>query len=102
MAFTPTNYLTAQRALDQIATDATSFDANATRAVEQIVAAAASLSAMTAQWTPAVQYINAQASANPADLQWQETKARMDKYIADFQAMRARAIAIRDAAQAAG
>lgn len=101
MAFTPTNFLTADRALDQIGQDATTYFNNGDRAIEQIVQAANNLAAMQTAWGPAIAFIDAQAAANPSDEQWAALKARKDKMVANFFQMRDLIIAVRDAAQAA-
>lgn len=101
MAFTPTNYMTAERALDQIATDATAYHNGVDRAIEQLQQAASNLAGMAAGWGAAVQFIDDQAAANPADDNWQSLKARKDQLVADFLSMRDSAQAVRDAAQGA-
>ncbi len=101
MAFTPENYLMAERALDQIGTDATAFFKNSDRAIEQIVAAALNLEAIPSAWGTTVTFINAQEAASPGDKDWQNLKTRMDKMAEDFEAMRTLVQAVRDAAIAA-
>lgn len=101
MAFTPDNYLTAQRALAQIATDATAFHTDVARGIETLTLAHAKLAAMGPDWTPAVNFIQQQADANPNDEQWQALAAQKDKLVADFISMRNRALAVRDAANGA-
>ncbi len=98
MAFTPENYLMAERAMDQVGIDATAFFKNSDRAIEQIVAAATSLAGMAAQWSPAVTFIDAEVVANPGDTDWDALKARKDKLTADFLAMRNLVQSVRDAA----
>lgn len=102
MAFKVTDYIDAKRALDQIATDAQSFEANADRAVEEIARNATSLQAMQSGWAPTVTQIRALVAANPTDEQMQRLEAELDLMIAAFIAKRDRVIAKRDAAQAAG
>jgi len=101
MSFTPHNYLTTERALEQIATDATAYYANVTRGVEQLDQAVAKLSGMAGEWTPAVTFIGAAAKANPDDRHWQDANDRLNKLIVDFMDMKKSATAIRDAANAA-
>ena len=95
------NFLTAQRAIGQIVTDATAHDADVGRAIETLTIAHAKLEAMGAAWTPAVQFINAQAVAYPDNAAWQSLKTQTDMIVADFISMRDRALAVRDAAIAA-
>lgn len=102
MAFIPDNYLTAQRALAQITTDATSFHTDVSRGIEILTQAHAKLAAMGADWKAAVDFIQAQADANPADEEWKALASQKDKLVADFIAMRNRALAVRNAATAAG
>lgn len=101
MAFVPDNYLTAERALDQIITDATSSHTDVTRGIETITNAHSKLAAMATAWQDAVALIDTEAANNPGDPQWQELKARKDKIVADFLVMRDRARNVRDAANAA-
>ncbi len=101
MAFTPENFLMAERALNQISIDATQFFTNSDRAIEQIVTSASSLSGMPAAWAAAVTFIDGEATANPGDADWQAIKARKDKMVTDFIAMRNIVQAVRDAAIAA-
>ena len=102
MAFTVTDFIDAKRALDQIAIDAQAHGANVDRGVEQVAQSAALLQGMQGSWTAAVQQIKALVAANPNNKQWQALDAELDMMIVAFQAKRDRAIAIRDAAQAAG
>ncbi|URC15460.1 hypothetical protein BD1_19 [Octadecabacter Antarctic BD virus 1] len=101
MSFTPHNYLTTERALGQIATDATSYYANVTRAIEQLDQSVAKLSGMAGEWSAAVAFVRAAAKANPDDKHWQDASARMNKLIVDFADMKKSATSIRDAANAA-
>ena len=101
MAFTPENFLMAERALDQIGVDATAYFTNSDRAIEQVVAAANNLSLMAAAWSAAVAFIDAEAAAAPGDVEWQALLARKDKLTADFIGMRNLVQAVRDAAIAA-
>ncbi len=101
MSFTPINKLTADRALDQIAVDATEFFFRMDRSVEQITAAAASLAGMTTSWSAAVAFIDAEEAAAPGDKEWQALKERKDSLVIDFLAMRNKVQAVRDAAIAA-
>ena len=98
MAFLPENFLMAERALDQISVDATASFTNMDRAVDQLSSASAALAAMTAAWTPAVNYITAEAAAAPGDAGWQSLLARKDKLVADFLAMQTLVQAVRTAA----
>jgi hypothetical protein len=102
MTFPVDSYLTAERALAQITVDATAHHTDVARGIETLTSAHAKLNAMGASWRPAVTYINAQAAANPSNAEWQALKARTDMIVADFIAMRNRALSIRDAAIAAG
>ena len=101
MAFLPENFLMAERAMDQISLDATSYFTNMDRGVEQLALAATNLAAMAAAWAAAVDYIDAQALALPGDTGWQALKLRKDKLVADFIAMRTLSQSVRNAAQAA-
>ena len=101
MSFVPENFLMAERALDQISVDATAFFTNSDRAIEQIVAAAASLAGMAAAWSAAVAFIDAQAVANPGNTEWDALLARKDKLTSDFIVMRNLVQSVRDAAIAA-
>ncbi len=101
MAFTPDNYLTAARALDQIRADATGFHQQGDAAIDSLVRVATALSNMQANWLPAADYIDAQAAAFPADEHWLKLKERKDRIVTDFIAMRDAWFAVRDAAQAA-
>ncbi len=101
MAFTPENFLMAERALDQIGVDATAYFTNSDRAIEQIVAAASSLAGMGAEWSSAVAFVDTQEAANPGDKDWEALKARKDKMVVDFIAMRNLVQSVRDAAIAA-
>lgn len=67
MAFTPENFLTAERALDQIAQEATNHFNRMDGAIEQLILAADRLAAMGTEWSPAATYIDDQAAANPLD-----------------------------------
>lgn len=98
MAFTPENYLMAERALDQITTEATSLFTKTDDSIMRLTAAAASLSGMGAEWSSTVTFIDAEAAANLGDEQWQVLLARKDKIVASFIEMRDIAIAVRDAA----
>ncbi len=101
MSFTPDNYLMAEQALDHIGTDATAFFKNSDRAIEQIVAAAANLDAIPAAWADTVALIDAKEAASPGDKDWEALKARKDKMVVDFKAMRDLVQSVRDAAIAA-
>ena len=98
MAFTPINKLTANRALEQIVTDATEFFFRMDRSVEQITAAAASLNGMTTSWSAAANFIDTEEASAPGDKEWQALKERKDSLVADFLAMRNKVQAVRDAA----
>jgi hypothetical protein len=105
MSFVPTNYLTAEHALDEIGTLATQHFNRMDRGIALLVEARDELQRMSSAaplgWIEAVQYIDAQATANPGDVQWQTLKARKDKLVADFTAMRTRANNVLTAAQTA-
>ena len=101
VAFTPENFLMAERAMNQIGVDATAYFTNMDRAIEQMITASANLSGMAAAWTSTVTFIDAQAAANPGDASWQALLARKDKIVVDFIAMRDLTAAVKDAAVAA-
>lgn len=101
MAFVPDNYLTAEQALDRIGGDATNFHQQVGRAITDLTNAHARLAAMAGDWGAAVQYIEAQATANPSSEEWQALKSRKDLLVADFISMRNRAEAVKNAAIAA-
>lgn len=102
--FIPDNYLKAEAALDQIAANAADASNRVDNAVKTLVSSTLTLERMFLNapngWADAAQYIDNQAAANPNDTQWQAIKGRKDKIQADAIAMRNRAQAIRDAAQA--
>lgn len=101
MAFNPENYLMAERALDQISTEATSHIVKTDDSIARLGAAAAGLSAMGAAWASTVSFIDTEAQTNPVDEQWQILLARKDKIVQNFIEMRDLAIAVRDAAVSA-
>ena len=101
MVFTVDSYLKAERALAQIVVDATAHDADVSRGIETLTAAHTKLDAMLATWTPAAEWLEETALANPDDQGWQSLKVRKDKIIGDYMAMVVRAQAVRDAANAA-
>ncbi len=101
MGFPPLNKLTADRALEGIGTDATEFYFRMDRAVDQIGQAFDSLAGMAASWSEAVSFIDAEAAANPGDADWQALLARKNSQVVDFQAMKTKVKAVRDAAIAA-
>ncbi len=98
MSFTPQNYLMAERALDQISTEATQFFNKTDDSITRLTAAAASLSSMGADWATTVAFIDSEAQANPVDEQWQVLLARKDKIVSSFIEMRDLAIAVQNAA----
>ncbi len=98
VTFTPENFLMAEDALDRIAADATQHIRLVDEAIVRMENAVTRLQAMQSDWTPAVQFIDAQVVANPADAEWLSLQARKDKMVTDFLAMRDLAIAVRDAA----
>lgn len=99
MAFTPTNFLEAERSMDQISQEATQHSQLVQNAISSLEQAAQRLTDMEANWGNAVAFIDNQAAANPTDEQWQNLKARKDKMVTDFISMRDQAIAVRDAAK---
>jgi len=101
MSTNPSNYLQAEAALDNIVEEASTYNDRVDRAIQHISTAYDELAAMASKWTTAATYIENQATANPDDALWQELKARKDQIVTDFQAMRDRAQAIRDAANGA-
>ncbi len=98
MAFTPENYLMAERALDQITTEATSLFTKVDDAIIRLTDLSASLSGMGSNWSSTVAFIDTEAAANPGDEQWQILLVRKNKIVAGFIEMRDIAIAVRDAA----
>ena len=96
-----TNFLTAQRAIGQIVTDAAAHHADVGRSIDTLTAAHAKLAAMVVSWTPAIKFITQQAAANLDNAAWQSLKVETDLIVADFVDMRNRALAVRDAAIAA-
>jgi hypothetical protein len=101
MVFPVDSYLTAERALAQIVTDATAHHTDVARGIETLTAAHTKLDAMLKTWTPAGEWLEETAIANPDDPGWQALKIRKDRIIKDYMAMVVRAQAVRDAATAA-
>jgi len=101
MSTNPSNYLQAEAALDTIVQEASRNSDRVDRALTQLGSAYSDLAAMGSKWNTAATYIENQATANADDALWQELKARKDQIVTDFQAMRDRAQAIRDAANGA-
>lgn len=99
MAFTPTNFLEAENALDVIAQEARQSRNIMDQGIKQLELAATRLTDMQANWGNAVTFIDDQAVAFPADEQWTTLKERKDKMVTDFLAMRDKAIAVRNAAK---
>ena len=101
MAFTPENFLMAERALDEITAKATDHFNVMDAGINRLVAAVVSLQAMQGNWASAATYIDTQAAAFPADEDWQRRKARKDKITTAFLEMRDLSASVRDAAQLA-
>jgi len=101
MAFTPENYLMAERALDEIIEEATANFNQVDSALTRINQSSLRLQNMQADWGAAVSFINAEAAANPADEQWQALLARKNKLVAAFIEMRDLAMSVDAAAAAA-
>lgn len=102
MSFQPENYLEARQALDEISTEAKRLREVMDNGIANYLnRAATDLQGMGAAWKPALDYIDAQVLANPADTDWLRLKAEADKIKAAFLVMRDLAISVRDAAQAA-
>lgn len=59
------------------------------------------LTQMEADYTAAVQDINATAAANPTDETWQAVKREQDKMVADFNALKTKSVAMLTAVDSA-
>ena len=103
MAFTPDNFMSAERALDQMSVEGVAAMKNVERAIEQIEQNTAILENLPnlKGWKSTADYINAQQDANPTDDEWKALRRRKSKLFQDARDMKARATAIRDAAIAA-
>lgn len=103
MAFTPDNFMSAERALDQMSVEGVAAMKNVERAIEQIEQNTAILEDLPNLngWKSTADYINEQQALFPDDEEWKALKRRKTKLFQDARDMKARALAIRDAANAA-
>ena len=92
MAFVPDSYLRAEAGMDEILKEVNSYAVRLDDMIAQLNNISSSLSNLTLAaptgWLDLVNYIDAQASANPLDANWQDLKSRKDKIVSDFQAFR--------------
>ncbi len=101
MGFIPENFLMAEAALDQIATEATAHIRLVDSAIANLNAVVARFAEMPGVWAASGAFIDEQVVANPGDKEWLSLQTRKDKLTADFLAMRTTATAVKDAATAA-
>ena len=98
MSTIPTSYTTAAEAVRQITAQTASLTARIDTAIERMAGIRAELDAMATPfpngWLDAVQFIDAQAAANPADDVWAALKAEKNKLVVDFTAQKNRAAGI--------
>lgn len=90
----PSTYTEVKAALDAIAEDTSSAKAATETFIGRIRTIQADLLAMQSKWTVAVQYIDAQATANAGDPDWDRASSEKGKLVADFLAEKARVDAL--------
>ena len=88
----PSTFVEADAAVRRIADLVTAQKVKGDRAVVAIDEVIADLNTISSPspdgWLDAIQYINAQAAANPTDEAWQDLKRKKDLIQSDFQAIR--------------
>ncbi len=102
--FDPNSYLQAKAVADRIAEEVTITIEAAERRIADLTVFVGNLDNLATPapvgWLGWVQYVDAQAAANPADEAWQDLKRQRDKIVADFNAERSRLQSIVDAINA--
>ena len=94
MTFVPDSYLRAEAGMDEILKQVNSYATQVDNMINSMKNIHTQLGNLTLAaptgWLDLVNYIDAQASANPLDGNWQDLKSRKDKIVTDFQAFRSR------------
>lgn len=90
MSYVPDSYLQAKAAMDKITEDVAILIEVAENRFQQVQNVSAQLEDLTKPapvgWIELVQYIDAEAVANPSDEEIQTLKREKDKIVSDFQA----------------
>ena len=82
------NYSNARRGINEIVYRITNNQTVLQEAVIKVNKVILDLDDMQQNYLPTIQYIDAQATANPADPLWTEIKNIKDKVVADYQAIK--------------
>lgn len=98
---TPT-FCEVEAALDNVRNDVNNNKSRYTGAVAQILAAKNAVANLATTYAAVATEINAQATALPNDTAWKMAKARLDKIVAEYNALRTKLQAAVDALTAIG